>query len=145
VSQSQTETLDCSVHVRFHRRRRELRRGKSTPTLAAGRIPRLARLLALAIRLERLLQEGVVPTQAELARLGHVTRARLTQIISLRQLAPDIQEEILFLPATEEGREVLTERHVRPLLRLLSWREQRRAWAQLKSTARPAKLLSAES
>ena len=88
--------------------------------------------MALAIRLETLLQEGVVANQSELARLGHVTRARLTQIISLRQLAPDIQEEILFLPPTAQGRETITERQVRPLLRTSLWGEQRRAWARLK-------------
>jgi hypothetical protein len=87
---------------------------------------------ALAIRLETLLQEGVVATQAELARLGHVTPARLTQILSLRQLAPDIQEEILFLPPTQQGRAALTERQVRPLLGTLLWSEQRRQWADLK-------------
>ena len=133
MSQSQTETIDYSVHVRFRQRQRELRRGASPPTLPAGRIPRLTRLMALAIRLEQLLDDGVIPSQAVLARLGHVTRARLTQIISLRQLAPDIQEEILFLPPTEQGREPFSERHVRPLLRTLSWRDQRLAWARLKS------------
>jgi hypothetical protein len=135
VSQSQTETIDYSVHVRFRQRQRELRRGASPPPLPAGRIPRLTRLMALAIRLEQLLDNGVIPSQAVLARLGHVTPARLTQIISLRQLAPDIQEEILFLPPIEQGREPLTERRVRPLLGTLSWPDQRLAWARLTSAA----------
>src|SRR3712207_3152134 len=34
----------------------------------------------------------------KVARLGHVTRARVTQIMNLLNLAPDIQEAILFLP-----------------------------------------------
>jgi hypothetical protein len=93
--------------------------------------------MALAIRLEQLLRDGVVLSQAEMARLGHVTRARLTQIMNLRQLAPDIQEEILFLAPSEQGRETLTERHVRPLLRSLLWCDQRRAWAELKRDATP--------
>ena len=131
MSQNQTVTVDY-VAPRLRRRRRELDRDASQGTLATGRLPRLARLMALAIRLEALLQEGVVANQAELARLGHVTRARLTQIISLRQLAPDIQEEILFLTPTEQRHEIITERQVRPLLRMLLWGEQRRAWARLK-------------
>ncbi len=46
-----------------------------------------------------LIREGVVTDYAELARLGHVTRARVTQIMNLLHLAPDIQETLLFLPA----------------------------------------------
>jgi hypothetical protein len=132
MSQSPTITVDYAIQLRFRRRHRELRHGASPPIQLRGRIPRLARLMALAIRLEQLLGEGLVSNQAELARLGHVTRARLTQIISLRQLAPDIQEEILFLPPTEQGRESLTERHMRPLTRMLLWHEQRRAWKELR-------------
>jgi hypothetical protein len=57
----------------------------------------------------------VMTDQAELARLGHVTRARLTQIMNLLCLAPDIQEQILFLPATERGRDVVAEKQLRPV------------------------------
>src|SRR2546421_5818915 len=75
----------------------------------AGRVPKLARLMALAIRLDNLLRAGDVVDYAELARIGHVTRARVTQIMNLLQLAPDIQEAILFLPGVEEGRDPLKE------------------------------------
>jgi hypothetical protein len=57
-------------------------------------------LLALAVRFEGLLREGTVWDYAELARLGGVSRARMTQIMSLRNLAPVIQERILGLPNT---------------------------------------------
>jgi hypothetical protein len=67
---------------------------------APGRVPRLARLMALAIRFEDLISAGAVANYAELARLGHVTRARITQITNLLLLAPDIQDQILFLPPT---------------------------------------------
>ncbi len=90
-----------------------------------GRVPRVARLMALAIRLEELIQSGEVTDQAELARVGHVTRARLTQIMNLLQLAPDIQEEILFLPVTQRGRDVVTERDLRPIVILADWKRQR--------------------
>ena len=59
------------------------------------RLPRITKMMALAIRLDHLIKSGQVTDQAELARVGHVTRARLTQIMDLNLLAPDIQEEIL--------------------------------------------------
>src|SRR5580698_3733572 len=61
-------------------------------------IPRIARLMALAIRFEGLVRGETIQDYAELARRGHVTRARMTQIMKLLSLAPDIQEQLLFLP-----------------------------------------------
>jgi hypothetical protein len=89
---------------------------------AGGSIPRLARLLALAIRFEGLLRDDTIRDYAELARLGRVTRARITQIMKLLYLAPDIQEQILFLPHIRG----LNERNLRPLVRRIDWDEQRR-------------------
>ena len=100
-----------------------------------GRIPRVARLLALAIRFEALVGEGVVENYAELAQLGYVSRARMTQILNLSNLAPDIQEEILFLPAQSSGRDVITERALRRLAAEPDWRVQRRSWRRLKKRA----------
>ena len=71
------------------------------------------------------------PDYAELARLGHVTRARMTQITNLLSLAPDIQEELLFLTRPEHGREPITERHLRPLAAEPNWNRQRRLWRQI--------------
>ena len=87
--------------------------------------------MALAIRLDQLIRDGVVADQAELARLGHVTRARLTQIMNLLCLSPDLQEQILFLPATERGRDVITEKQLRPIAAMADWRKQRQLWARL--------------
>ena len=67
-------------------------------SVPSGRVPRIARLMALALRFEQLVRTGAVRDYAELARLGQVSRARLTQIMNLLHLAPDIQEAILFLP-----------------------------------------------
>ena len=125
-------TLDYPLHFRSHRRRRQLQRGSSPPSSPPGRIPRVARLMALAIHLDRLLDECGVANQAELAQLGRVSRARLTQILNLRNLAPDIQEEILFLPPTQQGCDIVTERHLRPLLGSLLWSKQRAQWSELK-------------
>jgi hypothetical protein len=94
----------------------------------AARIARLSRLMALAIRFDTLLRDGVISDQATLARLGGVTRTRLTQIMHLLRLAPDIQEELLFLP---EGNRMV-ERTIRPMVRLVVWADQRRAFEYAK-------------
>jgi hypothetical protein len=90
---------------------------------AAGRsVPRIARLMALAIRFEGLLQDKAIQDYADLARRGRVTRARITQIMKLLDLAPDIQEQILFLPLIKG----LNERRLRPVVSGTDWQEQRR-------------------
>ena len=94
---------------------------------AGGSIPRIARLMALAIRFDGLLREETIRDYAELARLGRVTRARMTQIMKLLDLAPDIQEQILFLPPVSlQNGTGLTERNLRPVVSRIDWREQRR-------------------
>ena len=96
-----------------------------------GNIPRVAKLLALAIRFEKLVKRGDIQDYADLARLGYVTRARITQIMNLLNLAPDIQEEILFLPRTVKGRDRLREKEVRPIAAVPHWSRQRKMWAKL--------------
>jgi hypothetical protein len=93
----------------------------------------VARLLALAIHFERLLQEGAVRDHAELARLGQISRTRLSQIMNLRYLALDIQEAILLLPPTQKGGPQLTEHHLRPLVAEDDWAKQRRLWDALQT------------
>jgi hypothetical protein len=58
--------------------------------LPPGRVPRVARLMALALRLDELVRTGKVASYSALATLGHVTRARICQIMSLLHLEPDI-------------------------------------------------------
>jgi len=98
------------------------------PPEPAGRIPRVSKLMALAIRFEELLRDGQVADQSELARVAHVTQPRMTQIMNLLHLAPDIQEAILHLPRVMEGRDSTTERDIRPITQLRDWRKQRSAW-----------------
>src|SRR5579864_5556192 len=96
----------------------------ATPTTApTGRPPRIACLLALAHRFDELVQSGVVKDYAELARLGHVTRARVTQIMNLLNLAPEIQEYLLWLPSS--GGKVITERDLRRIAGEVRWDRQR--------------------
>ena len=85
------------------------------------RVPRIARLLALAHKFQGMLGRGEVESMAELARLGRVSRARITQIMDLLMLAPDIQEEVLFV------RLEVPLRDLSPLLRSATWVDQRAA------------------
>ena len=130
-------TIERKVHfARGRRARKVIEHGPqpaSGPTLV-GRVPRIARLMALAIKFDRLIKEGEVTDQADLARLGHVTRARVTQIMNLLYLAPDIQEAILFLPRTKRGRDPIRERMIRRIVAEPEWRKQRWMWKGLLST-----------
>ncbi len=124
-------TIECSVH--FQRRdkgRMDSQQGPKPqpPHVPPGRVPRVARLLALAHRLEGLLRAGTLKDYGEIARLGHVTVARVSQVMSLLNLAPDIQEEILFLPLTQRGRDPIRLRRLLPITMVLDWKKQRRLW-----------------
>ena len=76
--------------------------------------------------------------QAELARPGYVSRARLTQIMNLLNLAPDIQEDILFLTKPDSGRDKITEKGLRSIAVVPNLRKQREMWRKTihPSTAR---------
>jgi hypothetical protein len=100
-----------------------------------GRVPRVAKLMALAIRFDDLLRTGKVRDMSELARLAHVTQPRMTQIINLLHLAPDIQEGVLYLPNVTEGRDPITERDMRSVCSEERWREQRKSWTTLNRQA----------
>lgn len=134
-------TTQSTIHfARARRGRKELRRGEAPPAPPPpvfGRVPRIARLMALALRFERLIESGEVRDYADLARLGHVTRARMTQIMNLLNLASDIQEAILFLPPVESGPDPIKEWQVRPITRLPDWRKQHRLWQDLRSRTTP--------
>lgn len=98
------------------------------PAESARRTPRVAKLMALAIRFDQLLQEDKVADQSELARLAHVTQPRMTQIMNLLHLAPDIQEQLLFLPPVREARDPITERDMRVMTSEARWERQRSLW-----------------
>jgi DNA invertase Pin-like site-specific DNA recombinase len=99
-------------------------RGASVPAQA----PRISRLLALATKFEGQIQQGLVQDYAELARLGQVSRSRVTQIMNLLNLAPDIQEEILFLTRDAAGKPGIREASIRRLGSEVLWSRQRQQW-----------------
>lgn len=122
-------TVTRQIHFAVKSRRKTAVPGpapESSP--AAGRTPRVSKLMALAIRFDELLRAGKIADQSELARLAYVTQPRMTQIMNLLHLAPDIQEAILHLPPVPQGRDPLTERDLRPITRLRDWQKQRAMW-----------------
>ena len=119
-----TEPAQASVKVKLPGWR--LRRAE-TPEPKAGlqplaRLPRITRLMALAIKLQDMVDRGEVRDYADLARLGYVSRARITQIMNLINLAPCIQEALLFPDASPK--KPVCERRIRRVARLVLWRDQ---------------------
>ena len=129
-----TVTHECHLN----RRRcgqKQLRDGAAVET-PGGKIPRITRLMALAIRCEKLIRDGVVADQSELARFGHITSARMTQIMALLNLAPDLQGQILHLPRVGRGSDPVKETDALPIAATLDWLKQRRMWVRLQQRLR---------
>ncbi len=96
--------------------------GRAVPSAVSSPLPqgpsRTARMLALAHHIERQIEEGAIPDYAAVAQALGVTRARLTQIMNLLLLAPEIQKRIAV------GELVLTERALRRVVGEPDWEEQ---------------------
>jgi hypothetical protein len=104
----------------------------ATVSMSSPRVPRIARLVALAWHIEEQVRLGTLASYAAAARLGHVSRARLSQIVSLLNLAPDLQEQVLFLRRPIRGRQAPTLRQLLSVAAALDWHEQRRRWRKLR-------------
>ena len=121
--------IESTIHFKRRGKTKRIRSGGKSSS--PGRIPRVAKLMALAIRFEGLIQNGDVADYAELARLAHVSRARITQIMNLLLLAPDIQETLLFLPSIERGRDQLKISDLQSVAVVVDWGRQRRMLVRL--------------
>jgi len=97
-----------------------------SPARRTGRYPRAAQVLALALQFQEMIDSGEVRDYADLARPGCVSRERISQIMMLVWLAPDIQEEVLRLPPNA-WRAPFSEGALRRIAKLPIWEEQRRA------------------
>jgi hypothetical protein len=121
-------TRECAVDCQRRGRggRRHLQPGFEHQPLPGkpGRVPRLARLMALALRFEELFRSGVITDYRHLAALGQVSPARISQIMNLLQLAPRLQEQLLFLPRTQRGRDPIHLGQVQPIAVVLDWKQQ---------------------
>jgi len=136
--------ITVKKQVFFTRAERGRRRMDDRPppsqSLPKGRVPRVARVMALAIQFDGLLQNGTIANTVELARLAKVTQPRITQVLSLLYLAPDIQEELLDLPLVTEGRDPINEKRLRRICKVTCFAAQRRLWETLKR-AKAVKIL----
>jgi hypothetical protein len=103
---------------------------------STGRLPRITQVLALAIYLEDMIRRGEAKDYADLARMSCLCRERVSQIVRLNYLAPDIQVELLYLPPTSTGHYPISETAMRKIANLLSWADQRHEWAALKQRHR---------
>jgi hypothetical protein len=124
-------TINRSFHVKV--RRNGSKRLEDGPAVVkpTGRIPRITRLLALAHRCRDLVRDGIIINQSELAHYGQISTTRMSQIMWLDNLAPDIQVKILGLPRTVCGRDAILEREVRPIAKTHDWGDQRTMWSEL--------------
>lgn len=119
------ERREDEVQLQWDRRKGRPGRQKAGPPLGP-RIPRITRLMALAIKFEDMIARGEVRDYAELARLGFVTRARLTQIMNLLLLAPEIQEAILMQEAIPDFM-TTGETKLRRIATIEDWEQQKSA------------------
>lgn len=88
----------------FQLRPRAKKEEAAAPIMDRGKLPRIAEVLALAIQFDDMVRRGVAKGHSDLARLGCISKERVSQIMRLVRLAPDIQQEILTLPRTPRGR-----------------------------------------
>ena len=120
---------EYQVGTTFHKKRDGKRivmiEGKApfAPERPKGRLPRITRYMALAIYYEDLIRKGHVHDYAEIATLGHVTRARVTQIMNLRLLAPDSHEKLISLERIDKGRDSLSLRRLQSIALNPDWRQ----------------------
>ncbi len=110
---------------------RIIRKGKRPSHAKPTRLPRITRLMALSIKYEHLIRKGLVDGHDELAELAGVDRSLMSRIMRLRQLSPEIQEWLLNLPETIEGKDPILWEEIRPLTQIISWEEQRRKLKRL--------------
>ena len=99
---------------------------------ATGRIPRVARTLVLAHKIDGMIRAGELRNLAHAARVVGVTRARMTQVMNLLLLAPDIQEAILDLPPVTNGRDPVSERALRRIVAETHWNRQIELWSEVR-------------
>jgi hypothetical protein len=102
------------------------------PQSGNGRLPRVTQVMALAIHFQDMIQRGEARDYADLARLGCVTRERMSQIMELIWLAPDIQQHILEFRSTG-ARFPISQVSLRRIATSLLWKDQQEAWRDLQA------------
>ena len=103
----------------------------ATPPEPRRRVPRVARLLAFAHKVDVMIRAAELRDLAHAAKTAGITRARMTQIMNLLLLAPEIQEAILDLPTFINGRDPVSERALRRIVAEADWKQQYELWEEL--------------
>lgn len=125
-------TMSFKIHLKRQSRGRvELCEGVAPVKPVVVTPLRIARLVALAHRIDGLVRAGELRDYAEVALIAGLTRARISQITNLLNLSPDIQEQLLFMNRPATGREPIGEQHVRPIALEPDWKQQKRMFASL--------------
>ena len=125
-------SFSVEVHLSSgHCGHKQIHQGKKPKHAKPSRLPRITRLMALAIKYEQLLKSGEIYGQEALARLAGIDRSLISRILRLRLLSPRIQEQLLNLSEITKGREELGLTKLIPLTRIHSWSKQETAFAEL--------------
>ena len=118
--------MEYTVHFATQAKgRKTLQQGEKPQPV--GHVPRVTRVLALAHHFDALIEQGAVKDYAEIARLAQMSRARVAQILTLKFLAPDIQERITLLPQSH-GKDSISEKQLRRIAMIPDWHQQREAF-----------------
>ncbi len=118
-------TVSRKFHIERRFKTKQVIKPGTLPNRPAGKVQRISKLMALAIEFEQMIQNAQASDFAQLAKECRVTRARMTQIMNLNLLAPDIQERLLCLPQTDKGRDEITIRTLQKIALEPDWRRQR--------------------
>ena len=121
------EELSVTLSTRLFEPPRSVANHSSLRGHRPERLASVARLLAMAHRLDGLIADGTVANYAELAHYASVSRARISQIMNLLNLAPAIQEKLLFLPSSDAV--LVTERTLQRLASISDWSRQTERFA----------------
>jgi hypothetical protein len=103
----------------------------SPPVPKYARYPRITQVVALALQFQEMIDRGEIRQHSDIARLGCVSRERVSQIMVLTWLAPDIQEAVLRLPQVPRGRFPVAEGTLRRIASLPLWADQREQWRRM--------------
>jgi hypothetical protein len=133
-----TKVITGTLHRVQHGR--EKRFAESAP-MPVHRPARVALMLALAHKVQESIDAGKVADRADVARRLGFTRARITHLLDLTLLAPDLQEQVLALVAVD-GEEPISERTLRSVAHAAQWSDQRGVWSGSIQHRPPATLAS---
>lgn len=107
--------------------------GDDVPVKRRGKIPRVSRLMAISIQFDQMLRSGEAKDTMHLADMHSISSPRVTQIMNLALLAPDIQEALLCMPREFVGRSKINEKMLRPMTAEMDWDRQREIWRWLQT------------